>query len=99
MRGGERARAYELEPREVDLIVEALTIYRDRRAEYLPGMRQKEEASPTQNHTGRGQRCSAALRRADFAAAGLADARECRTRGLGTSTVHACVSDAGDEHS
>lgn len=42
------SRAYELEPREVDLIVEALTIYRDRRAEYLPGMRQKEEASPTQ---------------------------------------------------
>jgi hypothetical protein len=42
------ARAYELEPREVDLIVEALTLYRDRRAEYLPGMRQKEEAAPTQ---------------------------------------------------
>jgi hypothetical protein len=42
------ARAYELEPREVDLIVEALTLYRDRRAEYLPGMRQKEEAPPTQ---------------------------------------------------
>jgi hypothetical protein len=42
------ARAYELEPREVDLVVEALTLYRDRRAEYVPGMRQKEEASPTQ---------------------------------------------------
>ena len=36
------ARAYELEPREVDLVVEALTLYRDRRAEYVPGMRQKE---------------------------------------------------------
>jgi hypothetical protein len=42
------ARAYELEPGEVNLIVEALTLYRDRRAEYLPGMRQKEEAAPTQ---------------------------------------------------
>lgn len=42
------ARAYELEPREVDLIVEALALYRDRRTEYVPGMRQKEEASPTQ---------------------------------------------------
>lgn len=42
------ARAYELEPRDVDLIVEALTLYRDRRAAYLPGMRQKEEAPPTQ---------------------------------------------------
>ena len=46
--GGNVARAYELEPREVDLVVEALTLYRDRRAEYVPGMRQKEEASPTQ---------------------------------------------------
>jgi hypothetical protein len=45
---GNVARAYELEPREVDLVVEALTLYRDRRAEYVPGMRQKEEASPTQ---------------------------------------------------
>lgn len=42
------ARGYELDPREVDLIVEALTLYRDRRAGYVPGMRQKEEASPTQ---------------------------------------------------
>jgi hypothetical protein len=42
------ARAYEIEPRDVDLIVEALTLYRDRRAEYVPGMRQKEETSPTQ---------------------------------------------------
>jgi hypothetical protein len=34
---GNVARAYELEPREVDLIVEALTLFRDRRAEYVPG--------------------------------------------------------------
>jgi hypothetical protein len=61
------ARAYELEPREVDLIVEALTLYRDRRAEYLPGMRQKEEASPTQITPAEAsdvvQRCNALISR------------------------------------
>jgi hypothetical protein len=46
--GGHVARAYDLEPRDIDLIVEALRIYRERWDEYLPGMRQKEEAPPTQ---------------------------------------------------
>lgn len=61
------ARAYELEPRDVDLIVEALAIYRERWDEYLPGMRQKEEAPPTQITPGEAtdvvQRCNALISR------------------------------------
>ena len=59
------ARAYELEPRDVDLIVEALRIYRGRVTESLPGMRQKEEAPPTQMTAGEAsdmvQRCDALI--------------------------------------
>jgi hypothetical protein len=42
------APSIELGPEEIDLIVEALTLSRDRWEQYLPGMRQKEETQPTQ---------------------------------------------------
>jgi hypothetical protein len=61
------ARAYELEPRDVDLIVEALRTYRERWDEYLPGMRQKQEAPPPQITPGEAsdvvQRCNALISR------------------------------------
>jgi hypothetical protein len=61
------ARSIKLEPEEIDLMVEALTIYRQRWDEYLPGMRQKEEAQPTQITPAEAgekvQRCNALLSR------------------------------------
>ena len=68
-RGGREplAGSIELEPEEIDLIVEALTIYRERWHEYLPGMRQKEEVQPIQitpaEASEKVQRCNALLSR------------------------------------
>jgi hypothetical protein len=60
------APSIELGPEEIDLIVEALTVSRERWEGYLPGMRQKEEARPTQITPAQAnekvQRCNALIR-------------------------------------